>query len=78
MAACDKAFPVEKFVYLELSGIGKGAIGQEAEAGGCSSHTRPMLIEAEGATEEEQENNFAYLKEQLEQALAAKAAERVP
>jgi len=69
---CDKAFPVEKFVYLERS-IGKGAAGQE-EGDGCSSFTRPMLIEPQGKDEAEKAKNFELLKAELEQSLAQRKA----
>jgi hypothetical protein len=74
---CDKAFWIEKFVCLDLPGFGKGAVGRE-EGGGCSSHTKPMLIEPEGDDDETRKANFDYLKEELEKALAQGKAARLP
>lgn len=67
---CNQPFRVEKFICREIQGVGRGAIGQE-ENNGCSSHTRPMLIEPEGNDSAQRQANFDRLRMELEQALAA-------
>jgi hypothetical protein len=73
---CNRPFRVEKFIFREIEGVGRGAIGQE-ENDGCSSHTRPMLIEPQGQSLTERDANLLRLQQELEQALEAqRMAER--
>lgn len=68
---CNRPFRVKKFIVLEIPNVGRGAIGREEN--GCSSHTRPMLIEPEGNDAAQKQANFDKLRKDLEQALAAAA-----
>jgi hypothetical protein len=67
---CNRPFPVKNFIYLEVEDVGQGAVG--VQEGTCSAFTKPMLIEALGATPKEKEDNFKKLLGRLEEALAQK------
>ena len=65
LSRLDPPFPCEKVVWLEISGIGRGAMGRELN--GCSAFTKPftyVLNPGVGLNELEE------LKKALEEELA--------